>query len=122
QLLLKLWPGLLIIAWALGGLMIGAAPSAFDYVGAVMRNEERRGAQRKLRNGLSGGAAGGAVGAILFLLLSGMWAGMVKDADSLELWSPGATGFVVLGACLGLAVALTQVFLREASLSVESGV
>src|SRR5262249_4746321 len=49
------WSAVLVLGWTLTGLLIGAAPSAFDYLGAVLRNEDRRGARRKVRNGLLGG-------------------------------------------------------------------
>lgn len=122
--LLYTWTGssfVRIFGWTLTGLLIGIAPCAFDYLGSVLRNEEKRGAKRKLRNGLIGGAIGGFVGGILNLLLSGVWSGIFKDGDVLDLWSPSATGFVALGACIGLAVSLAQIILREAWLRVESG-
>lgn len=115
------WGSLLVLGWMLTGLLIGAAPVAFDFLGTVMRNEERRGARRKLRNGLLGGTLGGLVGGILSLLLHGLWAKVFQDADSQSLWSPSATGFVALGACIGLAVALAQIIFREAWLQVEAG-
>jgi len=102
-------------------VLIGAAPSVFDFLGAVLRNEERRGARRKLRNGLIGGTIGGCVGGIVSVLGHGMWASVFKDTDAQDLWSPSATGFVALGACIGLSVALAQIILREAWLRVEAG-
>lgn len=118
---LSRWSALLVFGWTLTGLLIGAAPCLFDFLGAVMRNEERRGARRKLRNGLIGGAVGGVIGGSLSLLLHGLWAGIFKDSEAESLWSPSATGFVALGACIGLAVSLAQVMLREAWLRVEAG-
>ncbi len=120
------WLGMgwvLVLGWMLTGLLIGAAPSAFDHLGAIMRHEERRGTQRKLRNGLIGGTVGGFVGGIMSLIMNSLWAGMFKadQAGAQELWSPSATGFVALGACIGLAVSLVQIMLREATLRVEAG-
>ena len=115
------WDSLLVFGWMLTGLLIGAAPMAFDFLGTVMRNEERRGASRKLRNGLLGGAVGGLVGGVVSLLLHGLWGKVFQNADSQTLWSPTATGFVALGACIGLAIALAQIILREAWLQVEAG-
>jgi hypothetical protein len=115
------WPSLQIFGWTLTGILIGAAPASFDYFAAVMKNEERRGVNRKLRNGLVGGAVGGIAGGLVSLLVHGMWDGVFKDTDSKDLWSPSATGFVALGACIGLAVALAQIILRDAWLRVESG-
>jgi hypothetical protein len=115
------WSALLIFGWTLTGLLIGAAPSAFDFLASVLRNEDRRGARRKVRNGLIGGTVGGFVGGTVSVLLHGMWASLFKDADAQDLWSPSATGFAALGACIGLAVALAQVILREACVRVEAG-
>jgi MFS family permease len=115
------WSSMLVLGWTLTGLLIGAAPATFDFLGAVLRHEERRGVRRKLRNGLIGGCIGGLLGGIVSLLMHGMWAGVFKDSDEQSLWSPSATGFVALGACIGLAVALAQIILREAWLRVEAG-
>ena len=114
-------PALVVVGWTLTGILIGTAPSAYDYLGAVLRREDRRGVNRKLRNGLIGGAFGGLIGGVLSVYLHGIWAGLFPDADAKDLWSPGATGFVALGACIGLTVPLAQVILREAWLRVESG-
>ncbi len=115
------WPLLVVPGWTLTGVLIGAAPSAYDYLAAVLRNEDRHGVNRKMRNGLIGGTIGGLVGGVLSVYLHGAWAGVFPDADAKDLWSPGATGLVALGACIGLTVPLAQVILREAWLRVESG-
>jgi hypothetical protein len=115
------WSALLILGWTLTGLLVGAAPSAFDLLGSVLRNEDRRGARRKVRNGLIGGAVGGFVGGGVSVLLHGLWGSWFPDPDAQDLWSPSATGFVALGACIGLAVALAQIILREAWVRVEAG-
>jgi hypothetical protein len=115
------WSALLIFGWTLTGLLVGAAPSAFDLLGSVLRNEDRRGARRKMRNGLIGGMVGGLAGGGVSVLLHGLWGSWFTDPDAQDLWSPSATGFVALGACIGLAVALAQIILREAWVRVEAG-
>ena len=50
-----------------------------------MRNEDRRGVNRKLRNGLIGGAVGGLAGGVVYLLFHGVWAKFFIDPDSKEL-------------------------------------
>ncbi len=115
------WPLLVVPGWTLTGVLIGAAPAAYDYLGAVLRNEDGRGVRRKLRNGLIGGAVGGLLGGVLSVYLHGVWEGLFTDADAKDLWSPAAAGYVALGACIGLTVPLAQVILREAWLRVESG-
>jgi len=109
------WSSLLVFGWTLTGLLIGTAPSMFDYLGTILRGEERRGMNLKLRNGLIGGFVGGFAGGIASVFLYNLW------TDAQGLWSPSATGFVALGACIGLAVATAQVILREAWVRVESG-
>ncbi len=112
---------LVVFGWTLSGVLIGAAPAGYDILGSVMRNEDKRGAVLKLRNGLIGGTVGGLIGGVLSVYLHGVWSGLFQDADAKDLWSPSATGFVALGACIGLAAPLAQVILREAWLRVESG-
>ncbi len=115
------WEFWRVLGWVLTGVLVGAAPSAFDFLSAVLRNEERRGARRKLRNGLIGGTVGGLVGGFSLLLLRGAWGGIFTGSSVDELWSPSATGFAALGACIGLAVGLAQVMLKEAWVRVEAG-
>jgi hypothetical protein len=115
------WEFLRVLGWVLTGVLVGVAPSAFDFLVVVLRNEERHGARRKLRNGLIGGLVGGIVGGIGLLLLRGAWGGVFAGSDVDELWSPSATGFAVLGACIGLSVGLAQVILKEAWVRVEAG-
>jgi hypothetical protein len=111
----------MLAGWALTGLLIGVALAASDFFGAVLRNEDRRGSWRKLRNGLLGGTVGGLLGGVALVLLYNVWSDVFPNANVQDLWSPSASGFVALGACIGLTVALTQVILREASLRVEAG-
>jgi hypothetical protein len=75
----------------------------------------------KLWKGALGGGIGGLLGGVLFLVLKGFWEGVFRDRSGVPLWSPSATGFVALGACIGLAIGLAQVILMEAWVRVESG-
>jgi Inner membrane component of T3SS, cytoplasmic domain len=114
------WPALLIVGWTITGLLIGAAPGMFDVLAGLLRNDELRGAWRKMFNGLLGGTLGGIVGGGLFLLLQA--ASVKLFGDKAEgFWSPSATGFVVLGLFIGLMIGLAQVILKEAWLRVEEG-
>ncbi|HKI36319.1 MAG TPA: FHA domain-containing protein [Gemmataceae bacterium] len=115
------WPSLLVFGWTLTGVLIGMAPSAFDLLSAVLRNEERHGAKHKLRNGLIGGTVGGLVGGLVLLFLRGAWGSVFRGSSVDELWSPSYTGFVALGACIGLSVGLAQVILKEAWVRVDAG-
>lgn len=87
----------LLVGWILMGLAIGAVEGIYDK------------SSRKLRNGLIGGGVGGLLGGIVFTLL-----GASSMADR-------ATGFVVLGLCIGFFIGLAQVVLKEAWLTVEDG-
>jgi hypothetical protein len=74
----------------------------------------------KVSKGVSGGALGGLLGGVFFLLLRAGWGRLLHErADAF--WSPSATGFVVLGLCIGLLIGLAQVLLVEAWLKVEAG-
>jgi hypothetical protein len=111
----------LIFGWTLTGLLVGASLGVFDVTAAAMRNQDISNAVKKVRNGLIGGAAGGVLGGILSILLRVAWGGMFKDKPSEMLWAPSAWGFVALGACIGLFIAIAQVVLTEAWLKVEQG-
>jgi len=110
----------LVLGWTVTGLLIGAAIGAYDYLSCLVLGRDRRGARRKLLNGVLGGTAGGVLGGLLYLLLGDAWAGLFR-AKSADPWSPSAVGFVVLGACIGLLIGLAQVILKEAWVKVEAG-
>jgi hypothetical protein len=114
-------PALVVFGWTLVGLLVGVAPGAFDLAAAVARGKDPGGAGRKVRNGLLGGGVGGLLGGVLSVLLRATWEGLFKDTPSQRLWSPSATGFMALGACIGLLIGLAQVILKEAWLKVEAG-
>jgi hypothetical protein len=115
------WPGLSVLGWSLTGLLVGVAPQLLDLVSAGLHRQAPRGAWRKVRNGSAGGLLGGCLGGFAFLGLQDWWTSAMLPAGPQTLWSPGASGFAALGACIGLWVALAQVFFREASLRIESG-
>jgi hypothetical protein len=111
----------LVFGWALTGLLIGASLGVFEVLSRLLRDEELRGARRKLLHGTLGGSAGGLLGGILYLLIQGFWGALFRGQALDEFWSPGATGFVALGLCIGLLIGLAQVILKEAWVRVESG-
>jgi hypothetical protein len=121
----KEWPAFLVLGWTLTGLLIGAALGVFDLFARMLKNEESRGARRKVINGLIGGGLGGLLGGVLSQLFQWLWELIVNGVGSslkaYELWSPGATGFVALGMLIGLLIGLAQVILREAWVKVEAG-
>ncbi len=110
-----------VLGWTLAGLLIGTAPAAFDVFAARLRGQDAGGARRKVRNGLLGGTVGGVLGGGLALALQDLGPQLFTGRPDWELWMPTAAGFAALGACIGLAVGLAQVILREAWLRVESG-
>jgi hypothetical protein len=71
-------------------------------------------------HGLLGGGIGGLLGGLFYLALRGVWALLLGDRAD-ESWTPSATGFIVLGMCIGLFIGLAQVILSEAWIRVESG-
>jgi hypothetical protein len=111
----------LVFGWTLTGLLIGASLGVFEVLSRLLRGEDLRGARRKLLHGTLGGSVGGLLGGVLFLALQGFWGVLFRGQALDEFWSPGATGFVALGLCIGLLIGLAQVILKEAWVRVESG-
>lgn len=112
-------PSLLVLGWAITGLMVGVSIGAFDFLRCWVRQEDLRGARRKVLRGVLGGTVGGLLGGFLYLQLRDSWVGLFPGRN--DLWSPSATGFVALGLCIGLWVGVAQVVLQEAFLRVEAG-
>jgi FHA domain len=111
----------LLFGWALTGLLIGVSLGAFDFLMRTVHAEDVKPALAKIQKGMLGGTVGGVLGGLIFLLLRIVWTGIFKDKQGIHLWSPSATGFVALGACIGLAIGLAQVILKEAWVKVEKG-
>src|SRR5262245_19619185 len=63
----------LVIGWAITGLLIGASPGAYDLLVRLSAGQPLGGAGRKIVNGLLGGAVGGVLGGLLYLALRGLW-------------------------------------------------
>jgi hypothetical protein len=110
---------LLVCGWALTGLMVGVSLGTFDLLGGWVREEDVRGALRKVLRGVLGGTFGGLLGGFLYWELRDAGAGLLPDRA--DLWSPSLTGFVALGLCIGLAIGVAQVVLKESWLLVEAG-
>ena len=111
----------LVLGWMLTGVLIGASLGFFDVIYCILHQEQPRGAIRKSVNGLIGGMVGGLLGGVFFLMLKIFWSAVFSNKPVDRLWSPGASGFVVLGMCIGLMIALAQVILKEAWVKVEQG-
>jgi len=111
--------GLLIFGWMLTGLMVGVSIGAYDVLRSWVLEQELRWAGGKVLRGVLGGTVGGLLGGILYWQLGNAWARIFPGKS--DLWSPGLTGFVVLGLCIGLMIGLAQVVLMEAWLRVEAG-
>jgi hypothetical protein len=113
---------LMVFGWTFTGFLIGISLGVFDNVAAFALQKNVRGAVRKLINVIIGGTIGGAVGGILSVLLgTGLYRLIKAPIEPGSLWSPSAIGFVVLGMCIGLMIAVAQVILREAWIKIEVG-
>ncbi len=110
-----------VFGWALTGLLIGASLGVYEMTVALVFGQELGGAVRKILKGVLGGTIGGILGGTLSIFLGGFLARLLSNRPSNELWLPSATGFVVLGACIGLLIGVTQVILKEAWIKVEKG-
>jgi hypothetical protein len=102
----------LVAGWMVAGLLIGAASGLHDVLQAQLAGRELRQPVKKTLNGIYGGVLGGFLGGFPF--------GLLLDSQTLPL-SGLAIGLTVLGLCIGLMVALAQVFLKEAWVAVEIG-
>jgi hypothetical protein len=111
----------LVFGWMLTALLIGASLGAFDLLTQFVRGQDTLGARRKILNGMIGGIVGGFLGGAAFLAARHFWAAAFADKPVDLLWSPSATGFVALGLCIGLAIGLAQVILKQAWVRVEHG-
>lgn len=116
------WSGAFkVLGWTITGLLIGASLGAYDIVSVLMSAQDTRSARGKVWKGAIGGTVGGLLGGILFVWLATAWAHIFEGKAIQTLWSPRATGFVALGLCIGLAIGLAQVILKEAWIKVEQG-
>jgi hypothetical protein len=112
---------LVVVGWTLTGLLLGASQGVFDLFYSMSRHEDVSGPRRKMVNGLIGGGLGGLLGGLLYLFFQTIWGALLGAQALDDLWSPGATGFVALGVCIGLLIGLAQVILKEAWIKVEAG-
>jgi hypothetical protein len=101
---------LLVVGWMLAGVLIGASLGVFDM--ATARGDIWQ-PLKKTRNGIYGGLLGGFLGGFPF--------GLMQGGQLLPVSSSLAIGLVILGLCIGLLVALAQVFLKDAWIVIEAG-
>jgi hypothetical protein len=110
-----------VLGWSFAGLLIGAALGTCEVLTSLLRQADTTGARRKLVNGILGGTLGGTLGGALAYLLREAWARLLSGEEVDALWAPTALGFVALGMCIGLLVALAHVVLKDAWVRVEAG-
>lgn len=113
------WASFLILGWVLTGLMVGVSIGSYDFLRGWVREEELGWTGKKLMRGILGGTIGGLIGGILDWKLGETWAALLPEHA--DLWSPSLAGFVVLGLCIGLLIAVARLVLTEAWLKVEAG-
>jgi hypothetical protein len=101
-----------VITWVVAGIIIGGSIGAFDLGRALMTRGSLRFPVSKIIKGSVGGAVGGLIGGFLLAVCEGL---------GLLTYSKRATGFVILGSCIGLLIGLAQVILKEAWIRVEQG-
>jgi hypothetical protein len=90
------------IGWMLMGTFVGLTEGIYER------------SWPKLRNGLIGGAIGGLLGGLLFGPIQSAFANGSGTTSR-------ATAFVILGLCVGAAVGLVQVILRQTWITVLDG-
>jgi len=82
-----------VIGWVVFGMGVGVVEGVYE------------GSKSKIRNGLIGGGIGGLIGGLLF--------GPIYNLIGTDM-SSRATGFVILGVCIGAMIGLAQVVLKDA--------
>jgi hypothetical protein len=101
-----------VITWIIVGIVVGGSIGVFDLGLSLFAKQRLRFSISKILKGCGGGAVGGLVGGFFFAV-----------CESLEMFqhSSQATGFVILGLCIGLLIGLAQIILKEAWVRVEQG-
>jgi hypothetical protein len=112
QLLANRVEHLIVVAWALVGMAIGASIGVYDILAREAGSESRM-PLKKITNGILGGLIGGLIG--------GFFNGIVGETLTGLSRTSKAMAFVILGASIGLFIGLAQVFLKDAWLKVEAG-
>ncbi|MBM4069524.1 MAG: FHA domain-containing protein [Planctomycetes bacterium] len=107
-----------VVGWVFTGLLVGISIAAFELLVAFVKRQDFGAVQKKMLKCLLGGTAGGLVGGLFALSLKFL---LESNRSDEWLWSPTATGFVMVGMCIGLLVGLAQVILKEAWIKVEAG-
>jgi hypothetical protein len=93
----------------------------FEVLERFLSQQPMKWAVRKMLRATLGGTAGGFLGGFASVIFRGLWAGLFKEHSLDDLWSPSGTGFIVLGACIGLLVGFAQVIFQDAWLTVKQG-
>jgi MFS family permease len=110
-----------LFTWAITGALIGVSVGTFDIVSNAVRGKELGPALRKIMKGMAGGLLGGFIGGVFSPLVRGAWGVLFHNKPQDKLWLPSASGFIILGMCIGLLIGLAQILLKEAWLRVEQG-
>ena len=102
----------IIITWIIVGVIIGGSVGLFDLGKSLFAKQRLAFSISKIFKGGAGGAVGGLVG--------GFFKAVCESLGMLT-YSKRATGFVILGLCIGLLIGLAQIILKEAWVRVEQG-
>jgi hypothetical protein len=102
----------IVITWIIVGVIIGGSVGLFDLGKSVFAQQRLAFSISKIFKGCAGGAVGGLVG--------GIFKAVSENLEQLK-YSGRATGFVILGLCIGLLIGLAQIILKEAWVRVEQG-
>lgn len=111
----------LVMGWTIVGVVIGISIGVFDVLRAVSAGEGMKQAVRKVINGIIGGGIGGFIGGFVQVFFGFIPLGNEVTLKQKLPRFALATGFVILGMCIGLLIGLAQVLLKEAWVRVEQG-
>lgn len=110
-----------IVGYTIVGFLVGISICFFELGVNFARKKDVGWAVKKVAKCLTGGTIGGILGGSIAASLQYLAGKIFTDKDPSLLWSPTAIGFIAIGACIGLLIAVAQVLLKEAWVKVEAG-
>ena len=110
-----------LVGWTIVGFLVGISICFFELAVSFTTRKDIGWAMKKVAKCLTGGTIGGVLGGSIAFVLRFLAEKIFVDKDPNQLWSPTAIGFIAIGACIGLLIAMAQVLLKEAWVKVEAG-
>jgi len=110
-----------IAGWTVVGFLIGLSIGFFEILASLVTQKDVGSSFKKVIKCLFGGTLGGFIGGAIALGMRSAALQIGGNVDVDKLWCPIASGFIAIGACIGLLVGLAQIILKDAWIRVEAG-